>query len=102
MTFRRPMVRSLGSGNVGHLCSTVLFDITHDCQTREKKTSNLQHKNSPDNIARSVTAELKKRRKVGYLASDVTWRGEFALITRHATCLHHQYKVLTVLNAQEH
>jgi hypothetical protein len=46
MTFWRPTVRSLGSAYVGHLCATVLFDLTHDWQIRVKTASDLQHKNS--------------------------------------------------------
>jgi hypothetical protein len=102
MTFWRPTVRSLGSAYVGHLCATVLFDLSRVCQIREKKTaSDLQHKNSFGDRMKSATAEqLRKRRQVCHLVSDVTWHGEYALVTQHATCLHYHYKLLTVLNAQ--
>ena len=55
-----------------------------------------------DDITKSATAEqVKKRRQVGHLVSDVTWHGEFALVTHHATCLYYHYKLLTVLNEQK-
>jgi hypothetical protein len=95
------MVRSLGSANVGHFCATDLFDLTHDRQIREKTASDLQHKNPSDDITKGATAEqLKKRRQVAHLVTNVTWHGEFALATQHATCLHYHSKLLTVLNAQ--
>jgi hypothetical protein len=88
MTFWRPMVRSLGAPMLDIFVLPSCTTSRMSGKYEEKKASDLRHKNY---ITKSATAELKKRRQVGYLVSDVTWRGESVLVTQRATCLHYQY-----------